>query len=139
MRFTTHKKGNCIHAPQHARFFKRPCIYTVACLYCTFYPLLTLFHTHNIYIIYMQCSPVANSNSSSTYSGRKFTRLGRAVIWSLLISPAVTLHDSRVKDFRSLSGFRWCNPPFVTREFETFRETSAVSPVDNKLNSMGNN
>lgn len=62
------------------------------------------------------------------YSGRTLTRLGRAANWSFLISIAVTLQDSRDKDLRFWSGFRWWSPEFDTREFDTFRETKAVRP-----------
>lgn len=62
-------------------------------------------------------------------SGLKFIRLGRSVDWSFLMSLAVTLHDSRVSDFKFLSDFRCCRPALDTREFETFKETSCVSPV----------
>lgn len=45
------------------------------------------------------------------------------------MSLAETLQDSKVRDLRFFNGFRWRNPEFDTREFETFRETNPVNPA----------
>lgn len=45
------------------------------------------------------------------------------------MSFAVTLQDSKVSDFKFLSCFKCCSPVLVTREFETFRDTSCVKPA----------
>lgn len=57
-------------------------------------------------------------------------RLGRAANWIFFNSVAVTLHDSRVRDRRFFSGFKWCKPELETREFDMLSETSAVSPTN---------
>ena len=72
------------------------------------------------------------------YSGRKLTRLGRSVDWSLFMSLAVTLQPSNVSDFIFFSVFKWRSPALVIREFETFKETNSVKPAftsiwENKL------
>lgn len=64
------------------------------------------------------------------HSGLTLTRLGRAANWIFFNSVAVTLHDSRVRDRRFFSGFKWCKPELETREFDMFSETSDVSPTD---------
>lgn len=68
-------------------------------------------------------------NNLHNYSGRKLTRFGRSVIWSFLMSFAVTLQPSKVRDFKFLSSFKWRSPELVIREFETFKETNPVSPA----------
>ena len=67
--------------------------------------------------------------AGSLYSGLKLTSWGRSVDWSILMSFAVTLHDSSISDFKCLSDFRWRKPALVTREFDMFKETSWVSPA----------
>lgn len=68
-------------------------------------------------------------NAAPPYSGRRVTRLGRAVDWSFLISAAVTLQDSRDNERKFFKGIKYCNPAFVIREFETFKDTNAVNPA----------
>jgi hypothetical protein len=57
-------------------------------------------------------------------------RLGRAVNRIFFNSVAVTLHDSRLRDLRFLSGFKWHKPKLETREFDIFNETSVVNPTN---------
>jgi hypothetical protein len=66
----------------------------------------------------------------SYHSGRTLIRLGRATSRSLSISLAVTLQDSRDRERRFCSGFRWWRPELETRELDTFNDTSAVRPVN---------
>lgn len=81
--------------------------------------------------------PNVNQLSSNTlYSGLTFTRFGRSVDCSFFMSLAVTLQDSKVSDIKFLSGFRCCRPELVTREFETFKETSWVNPAIIRENSL---
>lgn len=61
-------------------------------------------------------------------SGRNLTRFGRAFSWSFLISTASTLQYSNDKDRKFFKGFKYCNPSFVTPEFDIFKDTSPVSP-----------
>uniref|UniRef100_A0A2P2MLH9 Uncharacterized protein n=1 Tax=Rhizophora mucronata TaxID=61149 RepID=A0A2P2MLH9_RHIMU len=47
------------------------------------------------------------------------------------MSLAVTLQDSRVRDFKFFNVFKCRKPELVIREFETFKETSPVNPEIN--------
>lgn len=67
------------------------------------------------------------------HSGRTLIRLGRAASRSFLISVGVTRQDSRDRERRFCSGFRWWRPELDTRELDTFRDTSAVRPVAGQM------
>ena len=66
------------------------------------------------------------------YSGRKLIRLGSASDWRFLISDAVTLQDSKESECKFFKGFKYCKPSRVMQEFETFKDTNAVSPTFKK-------
>jgi len=72
------------------------------------------------------------TNAVPVHSGRTVTRFGRAVDWSFLISAAVTLQDSSDNERKFFKDIKYCNPSFVIREFETFRDTNAVNPGGKK-------
>lgn len=74
----------------------------------------------------------------SIYSGRKLTRFGRDVDWSLLMSAAVTLQDSNDSDLKFFKGVKCCKPSLVILEFDTFRDTKAVNPAGKQKCQKGN-
>lgn len=82
-------------------------------------PIFTSSSFHFTAIIYEEKS----------YSGRKLTRLGRSVDWSFLMSTPVSLQPSNVSDLKFFSDFRCRSPALVTRELDTFNDTSPVNPA----------
>ncbi|KAM1011522.1 hypothetical protein ACFX2J_046561 [Malus domestica] len=58
---------------------------------------------------------VTDFDCLQNYSGREFTRFGRSVDWSFLVSFSVTLQDSNVRDFKFFSVFKCSSPEFVIR------------------------
>lgn len=69
----------------------------------------------------------------STYSGLKVTRSGRWDSWSLFISFAVTLVDSKLNDFNFFRLVKCFNPALVILELETFKDTKFVNSAFQKF------
>ena len=65
-----------------------------------------------------------------SYSGRMLIRFGSTVAWSFLISFAVTRVESRDSERRFCRSFKCLRPALDTREFDTFKLTKAVRPVN---------
>lgn len=113
-----------LFAPIHQSCFSRS--------YSIHFIIFTLIIKVCLFPPYLQCQTRQKCDiysSSSSYSGRKLARLGRAEDWSFFISGAVTLQDSNVNERKFFKGFKCCSPSFVIREFETFKDTNAINPA----------